>query len=444
MLTDGIWGVNAFQLLLLYLVVAITFVYLLYKYRLSSLHFFVILIFYPALFTYFGPNVHNLYKIILLAFCLYISFKRNIFNTLNSHEIQIVFSFLIFTFSFFISILMNGDSITITFSQYSRYLIIFCLFFLFKKEILHPRYDSNILTRLIYDLLFVQIVVSLAKYIIIGVNESLVGTISFTGGAEGTILPILAFIFLWYYRKGSFGRKDYLFILGFFFLGYLAGKRAIWFVLPIVMGLFIYYIPKRSFFSKTLFIYIALITLVFYFGIRLTPSLNQENKVWGSFNIDFAIKYAEFYSFGGDDKIKNGVVQGRGSATMLLLNNLFHKEFNQNDWWGYGFSDMYSTDYDEFDQKDFGLNHKGSATGVFQSYVTMGYIGIFTTFFFAWSMISLISNKRILYSIIAVFFWEYLFYTGLLLRTPAFMFLLLFVVVKWSYTPPKLLKPSIE
>jgi hypothetical protein len=431
---NELWPVTFWQVLMLNIVIAISCIYLLYKYRKSNVYVFVILMFFPALFAFWGTSILNLYKIILISYCVYISSIRNYFSKTSHREKWIVISFFIFSFSFFTSTLLNNDSFTLSFSQYSRFAIIFCGFLLLKNELSDPKYDSNKLENLIYDILLVQIIVSIAKFFIIGVLEGLVGTISFNGGGEGTSLPILAFIFIWYIRKGIFLRKEYILILAFLFIGYMAGKRAIWFIMPCIIALFMYYIPERRN-IKSLIIGIFLIPVVFYLGVRLTPTLNREHKVFGEFDLNYAFDYAQGYSFGSDKvhKINAAVAEGRGGVLLKLYNDFLHKNVSNDFLWGHGLTDIYTSSYEQFQKKGYGIDHLGSATGAFQSYISGGFIGVFTTLFFSLSMLSLIINIRVRIVIIGIFLWDYLYYSGLIIRTPALMFLLLFVVVSLSY-----------
>ncbi len=61
--------------------------------------------------------------------------------------------------------------------------------------------------------------------------------------------------------------------------------------------LFMIYVPKIKL-GKMLIFALCLSPLVFYFGVRLTPSLNPENQIWGSFNWQYALEYADWYQFG--------------------------------------------------------------------------------------------------------------------------------------------------
>ena len=111
------------------------------------------------------------------------------------------------------------------------------------------------------------------------------------------------------------------------------------------------------------------------------------------------------------------------------------------DWWGLGFNNMYSTDYEEFDKLPLTIhiNHKGSATGVFQSYVTTGLLGVLCTILFCFAFLFYCRHKRIKYVLLAICAWEYFMYTGFIFRTPVFMAILFIVIhgVNYEYLRAK-------
>jgi hypothetical protein len=277
----------------------------------------------------------------------------------------------------------------------------------------------------------------------------------------GTTIPILWFINLWYYRKGQLGKWDWLYVLGLLLVGFTSGKRAVMFILPMVVAAFMIYVPKLRLKSSTIAMTILLVPLLLYCGVRLTPSLNPEHKIWGSFDWEYAMGYAETYQFGKEglqgqaavlDQTNSEYVQyhggyvgegsnkieasGRGGATIAMLRLLIgeHETISQ-DWWGLGFNNMYSTDYEEFDELPLTihLNHKGSATGVFQSYVTTGLLGVICTILFCLALLFYCRHKRIKYVLLAICAWEYLMYTGILFRTPVFMAILFIVIHSVNY-----------
>jgi hypothetical protein len=98
---------------------------------------------------------------------------------------------------------------------------------------------------------------------------------------------------------------------------------------------------------------------------------------------------------------------------------------------------MYVTTSAEFDGEKYGLNTKGSATGIIQTYISGGVSSIITTLVLAMSVIFYIKNKRIRLALSLVFLWEYLFYTGIIMRTPALSFLLVFSIVYVNYQSEK-------
>ena len=206
---------------------------------------------------------------------------------------------------------------------------------------------------------------------------------------------------------------------------------------------------------------IILVPLLFYLGVRLTPTLNPEHQIWGSFDWEHAMGYAETYQFGeegilgqtdaleqlGSERLQyaGGVIgvdsdvieaEGRGNATIALIRLLIgqHTTIDQ-DWWGLGFGSMYSTDYGEFDKLPLTiqLNHKGSATGLFQNYVTTGILGALCTIIFCFSFLFYCRHKRLKYVLIAICAWEYFMYTGILFRTPIFMAVLFVVIHSVNY-----------
>lgn len=388
--------------------------------------------FYPAIFDFLGKNFSNLYKIILLVGTLYFSIKNRSFKNLYKGDRYILIFFWFFTISWLFSAFQSHDNLTIILSQYSRYLIVLCLWLMVRQRFyLNNPEKAKRFLRFTYDLILVQILVTIAKLIIFqGMQiESIVGTVSHLGGAAGTSLPILGFIVLYIYKSGKLKRNDIWFILGLFLIGFLTGKRAIIFILPIVIAAFLFYIGRIKFYRNYTF-GLLLIPFLFYLGLKMTPSLNPENKIWGSFNPVYAWNYAMDYQFGNNNNYSNeNEYAGRGGSLNELIDKISgSKEFSQEDWFGIGFKPMYTTDYEEFSSLNLGINHKGAASGVFQSYVTMGYTGIITTILFFFSIIRRIKPIRIRIVFFLLLGWEYFLYTGLIFREPYFMFLVIFSI----------------
>jgi hypothetical protein len=265
--------------------------------------------------------------------------------------------------------------------------------------------------------------------------ESIVGSIGFSGGAMSTTLPLLGFMYLWVIKNGNFSKNDWYFVLGLLFIGFVGYKRAIWFMMPILIAVFMFYVRRKKIPNRILFFSIFMIPLVFYFGIRLNPTLNKEHEVWGSFDLDYTINYTREYSFGKtnqefkteDEKI----AFGRGGATISLINKIVNLDLDTKDWIGYGLNTMYveGANNDKLFSERFKLNGIGAATGFFQNYVVSGFIGVFATLLFFISIVFQTKNKRMRYVLLGFVLWEYFFYTGVLFRETPLAFLLIYLIL---------------
>ena len=441
--------------------VTCTLIYMLWKNRRDYLSLLFILLSWPRVFIFYGKNIENLYKIAMLLLCIYFFYQLYAYRVFQKRERWIAITFVLFSIQFLFSVLLfTQNTITIVLSQYSRYVEIVLLCFIMKRIIYQGR--GEYLFKLFYDIGLMQIIISIFKMFAIGWQmEGLVGSFSIIGGAMGTTIPILWFINLWYYRKGNLSKWAMVYILGLMLVGFTSGKRAVMFILPVVITAMMVYVPKLKLKSSTIATAIILVPMLLYCGIRLTPTLNPEHKIWGSFDWEYAMGYAETYQFGKEGlqgqtealsqadaeyiQYSGGYIgstdrrieaEGRGGATMAMLRLLIgeHETIDQ-DWWGLGFNNMYSTDYIEFAKLPLTIqiNHKGSATGVFQSYVTTGLLGVICTILFSFAFLFYCQHKRLKYVLLAICAWEYFMYTGILFRTPIFMAVLFMVIHGVNY-----------
>lgn len=429
----------------------LAFIYLIRCYKQDKVAILLLLMFFPSLFVFLGASAHNMYKIGVLLYTLFCMIKQKVWRHSQTVDYLWTSAFVLFSMIYFIAVSQSaGNTFTIVVSQFARYIEIYCLYFLLKDAVLFSRKAYRYF-QLLFSVFLTQISVSVVKFVVFkGAQiEGLVGTMSISGGAMGTTIPILGFIVLWFYRKGRMTWKDWLFVAGLLLVGFTTGKRAVWFILPFVIAAFMIYVQGIRL-NKYIVLSIAAIPVVFYFGARLTPTLNPEHKVWGSFDLEYMFDYAETYQFGeegltgtiehpvqvssmGGKLSTTGPIDadGRGGATIALIELLFSDyPLQKGDIWGIGFSNMYSTDYATFAKLPLtiSLNHKGSATGLFQSYVTTGYMGIFTTILFCFLPFFFIRHKRLRWVLLGIAVWEYFMYTGMIFRTPAFMAIFLFVM----------------
>jgi len=241
----GIQRLSAWKLHTYYILVTFSFLYLLYRYRSQYYSKYIILMFFYGLMSYLGKDIQDYYKTALTILTIYWFIEADAIRVLNELPFLAI-SFILFSFSFFYTAYLNSDYLLITLSQYSRYLIVFLVFLILYKNRNLESFKSN-LESMLFSILLIQISLSIAKYLIMGNVESIVGSINAQSGATATSLPILGFMFLWLRKNGLFAPKDWLFIIGLAFIGFVSLKRAIWFILPIVIFLFNFYIPKKKY-----------------------------------------------------------------------------------------------------------------------------------------------------------------------------------------------------
>ena len=418
--------------------VTILLVYMLWKYRSDSLLMFLVLLFFPRVFIFMGKNMENLYKVSLLLMCLYTCLERKVWVRYTAKDLLYVIVFIILSASFFYStVFYSRDSWTIIFSQYARYLEIFLLWFLLKDAIFYRNEKDKIL-QFLYEVVILQIIISVFKLVIFRYQvEGLVGSFTISGGGIGTSFPVIGFYILYIYRKGIFKKLDWWLIVGLFLLGWTTGKRAVWIILPVIIMLFFSYVRGVRL-NKYLILGVLAFPIVIYFGARLTPTLNPEHQVWGSFDLQYVWDYANKYQFGEDGiegqreniqesqqvtydggayGLQNEQIEaaGRGNATIELFKLIFGpRSLTEQDIWGMGLSTFYSTNYEEFDKLPLTihLSYKGAGTGFFQMYATLGVVGTILMTIFSLIPYFRIKHRRIKWVMMVFFLYDYFMYNG--------------------------------
>lgn len=418
--------------------VTMLLVYMLWKYRRDSLLVFLVMLFFPRVFIFMGKNVENLYKVSLLLMCLYTCWERRVWVRYTAKDLLYVIVFIILSASFFYStVLYSRDSWTIIFSQYARYLEIFLLWFLLKDAIFYRNEKDKILPFL-YEVVILQIIISIFRLLIFRTQyEGLVGSFTISGGGVGTSFPIIGFYILYIYRKGVFKKLDWLLIVGLFLLGWTTGKRAVWIILPIIIMLFFSYVRGVRL-NKYMILGLLAFPIMIYFGARLTPTLNPEHQVWGSFDLQHVWDYANKYQFGeegiegqreniqesqqvtyvgGAYGLQNEQIEayGRGNATIELFKLIFGpRSLTEQDIWGTGLSTFYSTSYEEFDKLPLTihLSYKGAGTGFFQMYATLGVVGAMLMIIFSLIPYFRIKHRRIKWVMMVFFLYDYFMYNA--------------------------------
>ena len=310
--------------------------------------------------------------------------------------------------------------------------------------------DVSKIVKLVYILSFLQIVIALVKFGVIGIAEAYIGTMSARGGSMTTVFSLLTFSysFLMYFHTK---KKLYIWsMIGFFLFSISGDKRATaFYLIPIILFSFYYYQKQftRGFnivgYLKYLPIILLFIAFVFYSSIRLLPSLNKEHVVWGSFDMDYVLDYTNKYNNTNSKTAEN---YGRGEAPMAVLRLISNKGKLL---YGLGAGDIMMTSqnnskglrFADFLQEKYSIGY-GARTAILLLGLQVGVLGILGYFYFFWQLFLLISNKlrdnrivknKLLGVIVVVWLFVILLdsisYSRVALTDKLFIFLVMFFIV---------------
>lgn len=261
--------------------------------------------------------------IIWFVFFLALFHKKSV-----SKHIPGVMIFFLFA-AFYIVAIILSDSINFdAYSYFRHYLNAFMILaaaYMYQFS-LPALFKIN---RFIFLLFAIQIAASVVKFFLIGQYEEYVGTIVITTGSLNTIFPLIAIAFMIYAYLFLGKRNIYiLYAVGFLFMGWVGDKRGIYFYLVIILFMIFWkrFRDKQtgSFVPKSIVMWSPVILLslaaIFYIGVRMTPTLNPERKVWGSYDAQFLSTYIYVYNIKDHE---SGDYRGRYGGTYFVLNEFF-------------------------------------------------------------------------------------------------------------------------
>jgi len=420
-----------------YIIEFFLFLWISYQYRRSQISILIILLYFFGLFGFFGKTGFEIQKIITLLGSVYVVINNGAFSQLNSKLRIALGLFSVFAGYYFItSFVLNGDPILITMSQLSKYIIPILLFFEMYRIALKNPQNLYILNNLFYKLLLIQIGLNFIKLLILGATfEGMVGSITGVGrgGGVGTTIPLIGLC--WIALNTNFIKLDkrtILFLAGLLFIGFMTGKRAVWLLFPVLFFVYSMYVSKKKYPRR--FLYALLLTpLLFYVGLRLSPTLNPERKVWGSFDIEYAWNYIMDYSAGKEDASGDrGEGTGRIGANKLLWNATMDTDTHTNEtWFGYGNTRIYAADYSRYTDQEynFGAKSRGSLTSIFMMFIAIGVIGVILFLAYFISIFFQVKYTRLRWTLLGVALFDFIFYNGTIIREPALCTLLLFLIL---------------
>lgn len=368
----------------------------------SLLRILLIMSFFQGVFRMLGFDIsYTKYATELLILVLFII----VLSKGSLRKNSAIFPFLIVSLTVFASAVYNNDFVFGSFTFYRPLLNSFLVFtILINVDFSNSQFVK--LFKLISFLVVLQIFVSAIKFFLIGKGENWIGTMSYSAGGLNTYYALIvgayAVGFYIYYKKS---RKYILLILGGLFLAWVGRKKGVYFYLVITFAI-IYllhnyvYLKRRVNFVKLSGVVIVS-GIVVYLGIILTPSLNPERKVGGSFDVEYLQNFMREYSYYSE---KRDSYSGRIGGNYLLTTELLDK--SDQDWidkgklrdynylFGFGPSSFHNDNY-LTENENLNTYTRLIPTGYFRTVFSTGFVGeLGFILFFGFFMVKLLKEYR--------------------------------------------------
>lgn len=432
------------QFTIYYIVSLLLMVVMMYRYRQNALALLILLITFTGVFDYFIPRGTQYMNIVKVILATYLFSQGRIVPTLRKYRLLVI-AFSVFSIYFIgVNLLYHYDGFLMVFSQYSKYYVTFlllCLFLKVKDKQIGAMYYYN---ALLWEVLLIQAAMSVFRYVLFGFHywEGMVGTFGgVRGGGTGTGAPLMALCWVALNTNMQFSKvSHWLFLVGLLMIGVATGKRAVIMLYPLLFLFLSVFVCRQRFNMRYVLMVVCMIPALLYVGVRLTPTLNPDGKVWGRFDLEHLIEYTKDYS--GGETIENTALtnqtvykyEGRLGAVKLIWDKVINiDKYDTITLLGEGVRQAYSSvdnreAYNAFGQR-YGLNHRGDLTGIFFLYIAIGLVGVALFLWYMCSMIHVVSYKRFRWTVLALILFDFIFYNGTICRDPFIGMVLAFTVV---------------
>ncbi len=422
--------------LIYYLIALGLMLWMVWRYRQSLFLLLLLLLAFNGPLSYFLPSGPQIMRVVTTIIATYLLVRYNVFKHWEQLKALVISFVLLSIYFLFVSLIKWQDGLLFTFAQYSKYYVPFACYLLFAVWMVKYPQSLEYINVFFRELIYIQILSGVLKAIMLNMHfwEGMVGTFGQPqGGGVGTSFPLVALAWVCVNTNMNIkGWKSWAFLAGLLLIGIMTGKRAVVVLFPLFFILFALYVARKKY-PKMVMTVIVLAPLLFYFGLRLTPSLNPEKKVWGSFDIEYALNYGKDYSMGETDQYGNrekGV--GRVGATLLMWEWIKDVDnYDTHSWFGHGVERIFrSNDFEHYYDKDynFGINHRGSMTGAVMWYLAFGLIGLILFMLYYWFFFKIVKYQRLRFALYGMVMFDFILYNAQMIREPFVCVLLIFVM----------------
>ncbi len=400
---------------LYYAVSLILAIYILYRFKFEAIALFIVMLYWEGFFIYVGqfiPFINYIYKVGFAIITAWL-FGKQVFVKPTQKEFIFNFVFIFLGILYLLTVLVNDSDISLAASQYIKKYGIPFMFYYGMRKYINNTIQLYWIAKIFLWVLGVQAFMSVVKLFLFGFGESLVGTVSFSGGGPSNVLPIVGFFIILLYKGGNLEKKDWLFVISLLLISVIGNKRSIILIFPIIVMTTMIYV-KRGVTFLAILKYIPLGIILLVVGVKLNPSLNPDGSRWGHFDFDFLYNYAYSYTFGNEDSNEEGgMEQGKGGGLNVIFDQTRNDIFSREFFFGNGLNDIIYASYDTFNTDEYGLTNKGAMGAALQNFFTLGIIGLLVCGLFSLSFANLIRHKNLKIIISFFLLWDYfLFYNS--------------------------------
>ncbi len=304
---------------------------------------------------------------------------------------------LLFVVASIVSGLVNDIHILQILLFIRRYVIpILFLWYLFNTKFSEK--EIAIVTALILALFLSQIPVSFGKFLMVGQTERYMGTMTIYGGSLTVAFSIFGVVLFFGFYLIERKLRYLVAVAGFFLFAMIGEKRAVFVFAPLVVLSMVYFSQQNiSLFvrAKQISLGVVIASLLLYLTIVLNPSLNPEDRIGGSFDIEHVMDYTENYLF-PDRVIRGATYYGRGEAPIATWNLLTQEENRVQLFVGFGAGDLIMSRFIEVPHDDilrgedliaykYDIGY-GGRTGLLWTLLQVGLIGTLLIFTFYYQL----------------------------------------------------------
>lgn len=435
-------GISTLQTIIFTFFIILSLVYFIRKYGLKKDTILFSLVFFEGLFGI----IHSYdifpiqyYRLLAFAFGFYM-YGKYIFKDLSQSARMVNITFFLFTVSFVISLIINGGVFLNVLSQYLyKFSFLFIIYHGLRIRFQYSQQRKRII-KMIITLLFIQVILSVVKILVLGLMEGVVGSLSAKGAAVAVVFPIFAMVLYMLVKSGRLTKKEWLFVFSFFLIAFASLKRSPIFIFPVILLFMAVYVNKTIKLVSA-FKFIPLVLFLLYVGIRSNASLNKNREAWGDFDLGYTTSYVLQYNFGVSSTEEIGESNsntGRGASLFLVFDSDNLRGFSVLEkYFGMGISKFRDKDEQIWIQQNLG--HIGVVGFALYQIITLGYVGLITYLVFIFSILFTIKYRRLRNVLIGFILWEIFLYQGFSVTSNA-MGLILIAIVFYSNYSKKAIK----